>query len=173
MPASGGPRFVVDVVALPRAGVERVAEVVRGPQRIWGGGRRNSCFCRSNATDAVRIFHNALDIMDVVRRLVAEGWLITAGQLGVMSPYLRALHQPVRRLRHRRPHPPARGIQPGPQGSRLHRPRPGRLTAVPGPLLPAPQIGPKADPGRPGDLRAVPRAVRSNPMTTRMKKPEP
>ena len=35
------------------------------------------------------IFHNALDIMDVVRGLVAEGWLITAGQLGAMSPYLR------------------------------------------------------------------------------------
>ena len=36
------------------------------------------------------IFHNALDIMDVVRRLVAEGWLITADQLGAMSPYIRA-----------------------------------------------------------------------------------
>jgi TnpA family transposase len=36
------------------------------------------------------IFHNALDIMDVVRGLVAEGWLVTAGQLGAMSPYLRA-----------------------------------------------------------------------------------
>ena len=36
------------------------------------------------------IFHNALDIMDVVRGLVAEGWLITADQLGAMSPYLRA-----------------------------------------------------------------------------------
>jgi Tn3 transposase DDE domain len=35
------------------------------------------------------IFHNALDIMDVVRKLVAEGWLITADQLGAMSPYLR------------------------------------------------------------------------------------
>jgi TnpA family transposase len=35
------------------------------------------------------IFHNALDIMDVVRQLVAEGWLITAEQLGAMSPYLR------------------------------------------------------------------------------------
>src|SRR5271166_5223848 len=36
------------------------------------------------------IFHNALDIMDVVRKLAAEGWLITAGQLGAMSPYIRA-----------------------------------------------------------------------------------
>ncbi len=35
------------------------------------------------------IFHNALDIMDVVRKLVAEGWLITADHLGAMSPYLR------------------------------------------------------------------------------------
>jgi hypothetical protein len=34
------------------------------------------------------IFHNALDIMDVVRKLAAEGWLITADQLGAMSPYL-------------------------------------------------------------------------------------
>jgi Tn3 transposase DDE domain len=32
------------------------------------------------------IFHNALDIMDVVRGLVAEGWLITAGQLGRTRP---------------------------------------------------------------------------------------
>ena len=36
------------------------------------------------------IFHNAIDIMDVVRRLDAEGWLITADQLGAMSPYLRS-----------------------------------------------------------------------------------
>jgi TnpA family transposase len=36
------------------------------------------------------IFHNAIDIMDVVRSLAAEGWLITADQLGTMSPYLRA-----------------------------------------------------------------------------------
>ena len=36
------------------------------------------------------IFHNALDIMDVVRGLVAEGWIITADQLGALSPYLRA-----------------------------------------------------------------------------------
>ncbi len=35
------------------------------------------------------IFHNALDIMDVVRGLVAEGWTITAAELGALSPYLR------------------------------------------------------------------------------------
>ncbi|HEY0688417.1 MAG TPA: Tn3 family transposase, partial [Kribbella sp.] len=36
------------------------------------------------------IFHNALDIMDVVRQLVAEGWTITADQLAALSPYLRS-----------------------------------------------------------------------------------
>jgi TnpA family transposase len=36
------------------------------------------------------IFHNALDIMDVVRQLVAEGWTITAAELAALSPYLRA-----------------------------------------------------------------------------------
>jgi TnpA family transposase len=36
------------------------------------------------------IFHNALDIMDVVRQLVAEGWTVTAAELGAISPYLRA-----------------------------------------------------------------------------------
>jgi TnpA family transposase len=44
------------------------------------------------------IFHNALDIMDVGRGLAAEGWTITAGQLGALSPYLRA--HISRRLRH-------------------------------------------------------------------------
>ena len=36
------------------------------------------------------IFHNALDIMDVVRELVAEGWTITAAEHAALSPYLRA-----------------------------------------------------------------------------------
>lgn len=36
------------------------------------------------------IFHNALDITDVVRGLVAEGLTITADQLAALSPYLRA-----------------------------------------------------------------------------------
>ncbi|MFF5211051.1 Tn3 family transposase [Streptosporangium sp. NPDC000396] len=36
------------------------------------------------------IFHNALDLMDVVRTLVAEEWTITADELGALSPYLRA-----------------------------------------------------------------------------------
>lgn len=36
------------------------------------------------------VFHNALDISDIVRQLVAEGWTITADQLGQIAPYLRA-----------------------------------------------------------------------------------
>lgn len=36
------------------------------------------------------VFHNALDIADVVRALVAEGWTITAEDLAGLSPYLRA-----------------------------------------------------------------------------------
>ncbi|GAA3428763.1 Tn3 family transposase [Streptosporangium nondiastaticum] len=36
------------------------------------------------------IFHNALDLMEVVRTLIAEGWPITAEELGAISPYLRA-----------------------------------------------------------------------------------
>ncbi len=51
--------------------------------------RRNSSSFNTLLADLV-IFHNALDIMDVVRSLVAEGWTITAGQLGALSPYLRA-----------------------------------------------------------------------------------
>lgn len=47
--------FVGDGVALGAQRVESVAEVGRGPQRIWGGGRRNSCFCRSNAYGRVCI----------------------------------------------------------------------------------------------------------------------
>jgi len=35
------------------------------------------------------IFHNALDIMDVVRGLVAEGWTVTVDQLAALSPHLR------------------------------------------------------------------------------------
>lgn len=35
------------------------------------------------------IFHNALDIAEVVRGLVAEGWTITAEELAALSPYLR------------------------------------------------------------------------------------
>lgn len=36
------------------------------------------------------IFHNAIDIMNAVRYLVADGWSITADQLAGVAPYLRA-----------------------------------------------------------------------------------
>ncbi|GAA3263573.1 hypothetical protein GCM10020216_106480 [Nonomuraea helvata] len=36
------------------------------------------------------VFHNALDISDIVRNLVAEGRQITADQLGQIAPWLRA-----------------------------------------------------------------------------------
>jgi hypothetical protein len=36
------------------------------------------------------IFHNALDIADIVRDLVAEGWTITAEELAGLSPYIRS-----------------------------------------------------------------------------------
>ncbi|MEV4400226.1 Tn3 family transposase [Nonomuraea sp. NPDC049607] len=36
------------------------------------------------------VFHNALDISDVVRQMVAEGWRIIADRLGQIAPYLRA-----------------------------------------------------------------------------------
>jgi len=36
------------------------------------------------------IFHNALDIADIVRDLVAEGWTITAAELAALSPYIRS-----------------------------------------------------------------------------------
>ena len=39
---------------------------------------------------AVRYGAWVLDMMDVVRGPVAEGWTITADQLGALSPYLRA-----------------------------------------------------------------------------------
>jgi hypothetical protein len=68
------------------------------------------------------IFHNALDPMDVVRGLVAEGWTITADQLAAPVALPARAHQPVRRLRHRRTRPPARSVQPRAEGSRLHHP---------------------------------------------------
>lgn len=36
------------------------------------------------------VFHNSLDISGIVRQLVAEGWQITADQLGQIAPCLRA-----------------------------------------------------------------------------------
>jgi len=40
-------------------------------------------------TNAV-IFHTTLDMMSVIRGLVAEGWQITPEDLAVLSPYLTA-----------------------------------------------------------------------------------
>jgi Tn3 transposase DDE domain len=61
----------------------RGARTRYAPRR--GGG------CRFNALLAnLVVFHNALDISDIVRQLVAEGWSITADQLGQIAPYLRA-----------------------------------------------------------------------------------
>lgn len=36
------------------------------------------------------IFHAAVDMMAVIRGLVAEGWVVSAGDLAVLSPYLTA-----------------------------------------------------------------------------------
>jgi hypothetical protein len=36
------------------------------------------------------IFRTAVDMMTVIRQLVAEGWTITAEDLAVLSPYLTA-----------------------------------------------------------------------------------
>src|SRR5699024_10260931 len=36
------------------------------------------------------IFHNALDIAEVVRDLVKQGWTITAEEIAALSPYIRA-----------------------------------------------------------------------------------
>jgi Tn3 transposase DDE domain len=40
-------------------------------------------------TNAV-IFHTTVDIMTVIRELIAEGWTITSEDPGVLSPYLTA-----------------------------------------------------------------------------------
>ena len=40
-------------------------------------------------TNAV-IFHTTLDMMTVIRELIAEGWQITPADLAVLSPYVTA-----------------------------------------------------------------------------------
>jgi hypothetical protein len=53
------------------------------------------------------VYHSAIDMMEVIRQLVAEGWQVTAEDLAQLSPYLTSPHPPVRRLRNRRtPIPP-------------------------------------------------------------------
>ena len=34
------------------------------------------------------MFHTAIDMMEVIRQLVAEGWQVTAEDLAQLSPYL-------------------------------------------------------------------------------------
>ena len=34
------------------------------------------------------VFHSAIDMMEVIRQLVAEGWQVTAEDLAQLSPYL-------------------------------------------------------------------------------------
>ena len=46
-------------------------------------------------TNAV-IFHTTLDVMTVIRELIAEGWEITPEDLAVLSPYLTARIQRFR-----------------------------------------------------------------------------
>jgi len=36
------------------------------------------------------VFHTAIDMMEVIRQLVAEGWQVTAEDLAQLSPYLRS-----------------------------------------------------------------------------------
>lgn len=59
-------------------------------------------------TNAV-IFHSALDIAEIVRQLLEEGWEIDPEDLAHISPYLT---EPVRRVRHPRTRHPARGVRP-------------------------------------------------------------
>ncbi|MFE9999890.1 Tn3 family transposase [Streptomyces avermitilis] len=63
-------------------------------------------------TNAV-IFHNALDIAEIVRQLREEGWEIDPEDLAHISPHSpdRA-HQPVRRVQHPRTRHPARRVRP-------------------------------------------------------------
>jgi Tn3 transposase DDE domain len=42
------------------------------------------------------VFHTAIDMMEVIRQLVAEGWQVTAEDLAQLSPYL-PTPDPVRR----------------------------------------------------------------------------
>jgi hypothetical protein len=87
-------------------------------------------------TNAV-IFHNALDIAEIVRQLLAEGWEIDPEDLAQVSPYLT---EHIQRFGEYSTH--ELGIQPEAydRGRRLHpapgagpdrrRSRPGRLTGA-------------------------------------------
>lgn len=47
-------------------------------------GRSNGTRCCANLI----VFHTAIDMMEVIRQLVAEGWQVTAEDLAQLSPYL-------------------------------------------------------------------------------------
>jgi TnpA family transposase len=78
------------------------------------------------------IFHTAVDMTAALRQLADEGWTIEPTALSALAVHHRA-HQTLRRVRHRRPHDPARSVRspPGPQRSRRRRGdrnrRPSRL----------------------------------------------
>ncbi|MFI6739896.1 transposase [Nonomuraea sp. NPDC050451] len=73
------------------------------------------------------VFHNALDISDVVRQLVAEGWQITGRSARPDRALPAGPRQPLRRVRHRRAAPSAGSVRPPAEGGRLHRRRTGRV----------------------------------------------
>ncbi|MGW5125280.1 Tn3 family transposase [Streptomyces sp. NPDC004069] len=59
------------------------------PRGIPCGARPSTYVCRAVAllTNAVT-FHNALDIAEIVRQLLEEGWTIEPEDLAHISPYL-------------------------------------------------------------------------------------
>ena len=50
------------------------------------------------------VFHTAIDMMEVIRQLVAEGWQVTAEDLAQLSPFTPTRYVEVRR-RFLREHP--------------------------------------------------------------------
>ena len=56
-----------------------------------GGGQQKKLIKFNTLLANLVIFHNALDIMDVVRGLAAEGWTTTAAELGAPHSVRRAL----------------------------------------------------------------------------------
>ena len=52
------------------------------PGRAGKVGQWNSLLCN------LIVFHTAIDMMEVIRQLVAEGWQVTAEDLVQLSPYL-------------------------------------------------------------------------------------
>lgn len=52
------------------------------PGRAGKSVKWNSLLCN------LIVFHTAIDMMEVIRQLVAEGWQVTAEDLAQLSPYL-------------------------------------------------------------------------------------